>query len=47
MKLIAKGDWEVLDICSTFNKTDATPEEIGKVGAKLFVTTFGMSYERF
>ena len=33
MKLIAKGDREVLDICSTFDKTDATPEEIGKAGA--------------
>ena len=35
MKLIAKGDREVLDICSTFDKTDATPEEIGKAGVKL------------
>ena len=45
MKLIAKRDREVLDICSTFDKTDATLEEIGKAGVKLFVTTCGMYYE--
>ena len=27
---------QVLDICSIFDKTDATPEEIGKAKAKLF-----------
>ena len=32
MKLIAKGDCKVLDICSTFEKTEATPEEIRKAG---------------
>ena len=39
MKLIAKGVHEVLD------KTDATPEEIGKAGFKLFVTTYGMYFD--
>ena len=32
MKLIAKEDREVLDICSIFHKTSATPQEIRKVG---------------
>ena len=45
MKLITKGVREVLDIWSTFDKTDATPEEIGKAGFKLFVTTYGMYFE--
>ena len=45
MKLIAKRDREVLDICSTFDKTDATLEEIGKAAVKLFVKTYGMNYE--
>ena len=43
MKLIAKGDRKVLDIYSTFDKTDATPEEIEKAG----VTTFSMYHENF
>ena len=30
VKPIAKRDRQVFDICSTFNKTDSTPEEIGK-----------------
>ena len=47
MKLIAKGVREMLDICSILDKTDATPEEIGKAGVKLFVTTYGMYYESF
>ena len=47
MKLIAKSDRKVLDICSIFDKTDATPEEIGRAGVKLFVTTYGMYYESF
>ena len=45
VKLI--GDHEVLDICSTFDKTEATPEEVGKTRVKLFVTTYGMYYESF
>ena len=47
MKLIAKGVREMLDICSILDKTDATPEEIGKAGVKLFVTTYGIYYESF
>ena len=47
MKLITKGVREVLDIWSTFDKTDATPEKIGKAGFKLFVTTYGMYFESF
>ena len=30
MKLIVKGDRDVLNICSTFEKTDSTLDEIGK-----------------
>ena len=47
MKLIAKGDRKVLDICSTFDKTDATPKETGKPGVGLFITAYGLYYERF
>ena len=47
MKLIAKGDREVRAICSIFDKTDENPEEIGKAGVKLFVTTYGRYYESF
>ena len=47
MKLIAKGVREMLDICSILDKTDATPEEIGKAGVKLFVTTYHIYYESF
>ena len=47
MKLIAKGDRKVLDICSTFDKTDATPKETGKPGVRLFIIAYGLYYERF
>ena len=47
MKLTAKEDREVLDICSTFGKTDATPKEIGKAGVKLFVTKYGKYCDSF
>ena len=43
MKLIAKGDRKVLDIYSTFYKTDATLEEIEKAG----VTKFSMYHKNF
>ena len=47
VELIAKGVRKMLDICSILDKTDATPEEIGKAGVKLFVTTYGMYCESF
>ena len=40
MKQIAKGVREMFDICSFLDKIDATPEEIGKAGVKLFLTFY-------
>ena len=47
MKLIAKGKRKVLEICSAFEKTDASPEETRKAGVKLFATKQGMYYDSF
>ena len=47
MELIAKGVRKTLNICSILDKTDLTPEKIGKAGVKTFVTTYGMYYESF
>ena len=47
MKLITKIDCEVLDICSTIDKVDATPKVIGKAGVKLCIKKSGMCYEYF
>ena len=47
MELIAKKVRKTFDICSILDKTDVTPEEIGKAGVKPFVTKYGMYYESF
>ena len=47
MKLKDKGDCNMLDICSIFDKTDVTPQEIGKAGVKLFVAIYSMYCESF
>ena len=47
MKLKDKGDCNMLDICSIFDKTDVTPQEIGKAGVKLFVAIYSMYRESF
>ena len=47
MKLIAKGKRKALEICSAFEKTDASPEETRKAGVKLFATKQGMYYDSF
>ena len=47
MKLITKIDCEVLDICSTIDKVDATPKVIGKAGVKLCIEKSGPCYKCF
>ena len=47
MKLITKIDCEVLDICSTIEKADATPKVTGKSGVKLYIERSGTCYKCF
>ena len=47
MRLIAKEDREALDFCFIFDRTDRTPEKIGKPGVELFLTRYGMKNESF
>ena len=44
MKLITKIDCELLDICSTIDKVEATPKVIGKAGVKLCIEKSGLCY---
>ena len=37
----------MLEICSAFEKTDASPEVTPKAGVKLFATRQGMYYDSF
>ena len=47
MRLIAKEDREALDFCFIFDRTDRTPEKIGKPGVELFLTRYGMKNKVF
>ena len=42
MKFIANSNAAILDVCAVFDSSDASREEIGNAGLKLFVHSYGM-----
>ena len=42
MKFVANNNAAILDVCAVFDSSDASREEIGNAGLKLFVHSYGM-----
>ena len=42
IKFIANNNAAILDVCTVFDSSDASREEIGNAGLKLFVHSYGM-----